>query len=257
MTTIEPLAETKDTVTLSRRDFEGLLEAAEDAADLAAVDADRAYEEEVGWERARRDYLTHDEVRRLLAGESPVKVWREKRGLPQHALARAADVSVSYLAEIEGKKKPGSTDALRRVADILEVPMEHLVLGKPSALPGLRPFTRAEEAAKRLVHLAERGTSIAEAEHEARTIVAEWQQIATHDGVRHQVHGAIWMLRSALIDIAVDLSKRAHEQEQEDPAAARQLRRMAGALKGAVSALGDESRRLSSKGRGLLAPRKA
>ena len=98
MTTIEPLAETKDTVTLSRRDFEELLEAAEDAADLAAVDAHRAYEQEVGWERARRDYLTHDEVRRLLAGELRVKVWREKRGLPQHALAQAADV----LSELPG-----------------------------------------------------------------------------------------------------------------------------------------------------------
>jgi transcriptional regulator with XRE-family HTH domain len=256
MTTIEPLAETKDTVTLSRHDFEGLLEAAEDAADLAAVDAHRAYEQEVGWERARRDYLTHDEVRRLLAGESPVKVWREKRGLPQHALAQAADVSASYLAEIEGKKKPGSTDALRRVAGILEIPMEHLVLGKPSALPGFRPFTRAEEAAKRLVRFAERGTSIDDAVDEARTILAEWLQIAKHDGVR-QVHGAFWMLRSILMDIAAGLSKRAREQEQNDPAAARQLRRMADALEGAVTVLGDESRQLKSKERGLVASGKA
>jgi transcriptional regulator with XRE-family HTH domain len=252
MTAIKPLTETKDTVTLSRRDFEELLEAAEDAADLAAVDAHRAYEEEVGWVRARRDYLTHDEVRRLLAGATPVKVWREKRGLPQQALAQAADVSVSYLAEVEGKKKPGSTDALRRIADVLEVPMEHLVAGQPSMPAGLRPFTRAEEAAKRLVRLVERGTAIEEAEDEARTIVAEWLRIATREGVRHHVQGAIWMLRSTLIDRSSDLSKRA--QEQKDPAAAKRLRRMADGLEGAAGALGNEARRLKSKGSGAAAP---
>lgn len=61
-------------------------------------------------------------------GESPVRLWRGKRNLTQQALAAAADVSVSYLAEIEASKKPGSAVALRRIAVALDVPMENLVV---------------------------------------------------------------------------------------------------------------------------------
>ncbi|MGD0434210.1 MAG: helix-turn-helix transcriptional regulator, partial [Acetobacteraceae bacterium] len=115
MTAIKPLTQTKETVTLKRVDFEALLRKAEDAADLAAVDAHRAYEDRVGWETARRNYLVADEARRLLDGENPVRLWREKRGLKQRTLAEAAEMAVSYLAEIEGGKKPGSSSALRRI----------------------------------------------------------------------------------------------------------------------------------------------
>ena len=50
-----------------------------------------------------------------------------KRGMTQRALADAAGVSPSYLAEIEAKRKPGSVEATRRLARALAVPMEHLV----------------------------------------------------------------------------------------------------------------------------------
>ena len=63
----------------------------------------------------------------LLDGASPVKVWRGKRGLTQRALAEAAGVSVSYLCEIEKRSKPGSVDAVRRLAKALGVSMEDLV----------------------------------------------------------------------------------------------------------------------------------
>ncbi|HEV3116860.1 MAG TPA: helix-turn-helix transcriptional regulator [Gemmataceae bacterium] len=56
-----------------------------------------------------------------------MKVWREKRGLSQCALAERAGVSPSYLAEIEIGKKPGSADALRKLSRMLAIPMENLV----------------------------------------------------------------------------------------------------------------------------------
>ncbi len=129
MTKIKLLAQTNDTVTLRLRDFRKLIEAAEERADLAAVDAHRAYEDRVGWEVARQNYYSRDELERLLDGESPVRVWREKRGMTQRALAQAANVNVSYLAEIEGGKKPGSAAALQRLGKALDVPMEQLVAG--------------------------------------------------------------------------------------------------------------------------------
>lgn len=146
MTVIKPLAETRETVTLTRADFNALLHAAEDAADLAAVEAHRANEDRVGWETARGNYLTADEARRLLDGASAVRVWREKRGMTQRALAAAAEVAVGYLAEIEGGRKPGSAGALCRIAGVLDVPMEHLVVQGAPALGGSAPRGAADGA---------------------------------------------------------------------------------------------------------------
>jgi DNA-binding XRE family transcriptional regulator len=122
-----PVAETSKTVTLRKRDWKALLARLEDLEDLAAIAERLAYEEQVGKEVARRDYLTGDEMKRILDDESPVKVWREKRGLTQRELAEQAGVSSGYLAEIETGKKPGSAVALRKLSRVLAIPMENLL----------------------------------------------------------------------------------------------------------------------------------
>jgi transcriptional regulator with XRE-family HTH domain len=127
MNAIKILAETKDTVTVSREDLKRLMAALEDAEDRAAVAERHAHERTIGKDLARQSYLTGDEARRLLDGENPVRVWREKRGLTQRALAAAAGVAPSYLAEIERGRKPGSADALSRLAGVLRVKMEDLM----------------------------------------------------------------------------------------------------------------------------------
>lgn len=130
---IVPLAETPDTVTLRRVDFEVLLQAADDAGDMAAVEAGRAHETELGIATAKAGYLTSDEARQLLDGMAPTRVWRLKRGLSQRALAGQASVSVSYLAEIEGGKKGGSAAALARLGAVLDVSVEDLLPAPPDA----------------------------------------------------------------------------------------------------------------------------
>jgi ribosome-binding protein aMBF1 (putative translation factor) len=122
-----PVAESRTTVTLRKRDWKALIEFLEDIEDRAAIAELLAHEEKVGKEVARRDYITGDELRRILDDESPVKVWREKRGLTQRELAEQAEVSPSYLAEIETGKKPGSAAALRKLSRVLAIPMENLV----------------------------------------------------------------------------------------------------------------------------------
>ncbi|HLJ05427.1 MAG TPA: XRE family transcriptional regulator, partial [Acetobacteraceae bacterium] len=86
---IRVLAETTDTVTIGRSDFEALVQAAEDAEDLVALAAHDAEEASLGREAARRQYLSADEAEKLLDGENPLKVWRNKRRLSQRALAAA------------------------------------------------------------------------------------------------------------------------------------------------------------------------
>jgi len=128
MNAVKILSETRDTVTVSRGDWTQLLSELEDAQDRAAVVERRRHEAAAGKQAARRNYLSAREARRLLDGESPVKVWREKRGRSQRELATAAGVSAGYLAEIETGRKPGSAAALARLAKALQVQIEDLII---------------------------------------------------------------------------------------------------------------------------------
>ena len=65
-------------------------------------------------------------ARRMWNGESPVRVWREMRGMNATRLAAAANVSRSYLSAIERGTKRGSVDALKRLAAALGVGIEDL-----------------------------------------------------------------------------------------------------------------------------------
>jgi len=66
-------------------------------------------------------------VRRLSDGESPVRVWREHRGLTGRALAREARISPAMLTEIEAGRKEGSIRTLVALARALRVDIEDLV----------------------------------------------------------------------------------------------------------------------------------
>jgi mRNA interferase RelE/StbE len=117
------IAETADTVTLRRADFDALLEDLEDAGDRVAV-----LEEHLAIARGdRAPSLTADEAERLLNRESPVKVWREKLGLTQRQLASRAGTSQGLLAEIEAGRKHGSIATLRSIAGALGVSLDFLV----------------------------------------------------------------------------------------------------------------------------------
>lgn len=83
-------------------------------------------------ESGRRGPCDHRRAsRRLLAGESPVTVWREEQDLSQRALAEAVGVAPSLIHAIEkGTKSPG-LDTARRVAGVRRVGLDDL-FGAPS-----------------------------------------------------------------------------------------------------------------------------
>lgn len=66
-------------------------------------------------------------VRRLAAGESPVRVWREYRRLTARALAAQAGISPSMLSEIETGEKDGSVRTLAALARLLRVDVDDLL----------------------------------------------------------------------------------------------------------------------------------
>lgn len=85
--------------------------------DVAAYDAATARGEEAfPWEV----------VRRLDAGENPIKVFREHRGLTQAALAEQAGIKRMYLSQLETGHRAGSFDTLARIAAVLDVDLDHL-----------------------------------------------------------------------------------------------------------------------------------
>lgn len=100
--------------------LERLAERVEDLEDALAAQATRATAKP-------EDALSADLVNRLIAGESPVRIWREHRGLTLTALAERAEVPQGYLSEIEHRKKPGSLRAMRALARALDLDLDDLV----------------------------------------------------------------------------------------------------------------------------------
>ncbi|MGH7062849.1 MAG: helix-turn-helix domain-containing protein [Stellaceae bacterium] len=120
------MSDSADTVTLTRAEYEALIERVEDAEDNALLDRVEARERAIGKEQARADYLPVELVRRLFDGEHPVRVWRAHRGLTREALAAAAGVAPSYLSEIETRRKPGSFATLAKIAAALRISLDDL-----------------------------------------------------------------------------------------------------------------------------------
>jgi transcriptional regulator with XRE-family HTH domain len=157
----KPIRQSRNSVTLSRSDWDALIEFLEDTEDLTAIAERKSREKAVGVAAARRTYLTGDEIRRLLDWESPLRVWREKRGLSQRALASKADISPSYLAEIETGQKPGSADAFLALARALDIEMESLVTSN-----------RLQLAFGHLKKFIEAGATESEATKESDAVIA-------------------------------------------------------------------------------------
>ena len=112
---LETTQGTADVVVVPRARFDEIEELLEDRAAEAA------------YHRTRNEESFPAEVAgRLMDGESPVRVFRQYRGLKAAALAEKIGKSRSYLSEIETGKKPGSARVLRQIADALGVDLDNL-----------------------------------------------------------------------------------------------------------------------------------
>jgi mRNA interferase RelE/StbE len=108
------MAET-ETITLTRAEYDAMQERIADLEDLALIA-----------ERRNDTTISHENVKRILAGESPVKVWREEKGLKQNDLARRAGISPAMLNEIEQGKKTPSLATAKAIAATLDLDLDIL-----------------------------------------------------------------------------------------------------------------------------------
>ncbi|WP_245295569.1 helix-turn-helix domain-containing protein [Rhizobium rhizosphaerae] len=67
-------------------------------------------------------------VEELIDTDSRIRTYRTYRNLTVSELAAAAGISQPYLSEIEAGKKTGSVDVLKRIAGVLKVDLDDLVV---------------------------------------------------------------------------------------------------------------------------------
>jgi len=91
----------------------------EDEQTLRAFDAAMA--------RGEEELVPAEIVDRLLAGEHPLKVWREYRGFTQTGLAAASGVHRVVIADIESGRKRGSLNAHVKLARALGLLVDDLI----------------------------------------------------------------------------------------------------------------------------------
>lgn len=84
-------------------------------------------EARLAFDRSRGEETVPDAVvGRLLAGENPVRVWREHRGKGLRGLAGEIGVSPGHLSQIETGAKGPSLELLQRLAAALQVDLDDL-----------------------------------------------------------------------------------------------------------------------------------
>lgn len=73
------------------------------------------------------DYLPAALVDRMIAGESPIRIFREHRDMKQEKLAAAAGIGKSFLSQVENGSKEPSVNTLKALAEALDVTLDDLV----------------------------------------------------------------------------------------------------------------------------------
>lgn len=107
-----------DMITIPKDEYNRLVSAVEDLEDMRALDEYRANPGES---------VPVDFINRMLDGESPLRLWRDHRGLTQQALADTAAVNRVMIAQIEKGTKPGSVETLAKLAGTLKITIDDLV----------------------------------------------------------------------------------------------------------------------------------
>ena len=112
----------EEMVVLSRADFDRLVGASDDLADVLAYDEAKAR-----LASGEDELVPSAVVDAILAGENPIRVWRQHRGLGLGELAGAALLSQAYLSQIETGKRQGQAETLKRIAMALGVTVDDLI----------------------------------------------------------------------------------------------------------------------------------
>lgn len=83
--------------------------------------------------RARREIATgmplvpKQVVDRIASGESALRALREWRGKTQSYIAHKTNIGQGYISDLESGRRKGTAAALKKIADVLKVPLDLIV----------------------------------------------------------------------------------------------------------------------------------
>ena len=109
-------------VVLPEADYLRLAEAFADAEAGAVIDQ---FQQKLA--KGEEELVPATVVKRLLAGEVPLRVWRDYRGLKVGELAAHAGLSQAYVSQLETGKREGSLAAMKALANVLSVTVDDLI----------------------------------------------------------------------------------------------------------------------------------
>jgi len=109
-------------VVLAEAEYQALVDAAAEAADVTAI---RRFNERLA--AGEEELLAAEMVGRILDGENLIRVWREHRGFSVKSLAEKAGIAPAYLSQIETGKRDGTVATIKKLADALGVTVDDLV----------------------------------------------------------------------------------------------------------------------------------
>ncbi|TCZ64493.1 helix-turn-helix transcriptional regulator [Roseicella aquatilis] len=104
-----------DTITLTRAEYEDLVDARDAAVALREVATGAV------------DTLGEADLDAYLASDSPLAFWRRHRGMTQAALAASVGISQPYLGQIERGVRTGDVHLYQRLARALRLRIEDIV----------------------------------------------------------------------------------------------------------------------------------
>lgn len=102
-------------------EYERLLEAVDDQADIAA--AERADKRRTAGE----EYVPMELVEKLVEGENALRVWRQHRQLSISRLAEMCGVNKATISLLENEKAYGRPATWRALADALRVTVDDIL----------------------------------------------------------------------------------------------------------------------------------
>lgn len=108
-------------IEIPKKEYDRLVAAAELLEDIRAHDAARAAMEDEGGEA-----IPHEFMKTLINADSPLKAWREYRGLSQYKLASASGVNRIQIIDIEKGKSNGSIATMKKLAAALDVGLDDI-----------------------------------------------------------------------------------------------------------------------------------
>ena len=109
-------------VVIPLADYEQLCQAVEDLDDIRAYDTAKQR-----LAAGQDEFIPAEFAERILDGESPLRVWREYRGISIKELAARAAISAAYLSQIEGGSRNGSLATMKALATALSLELDDLI----------------------------------------------------------------------------------------------------------------------------------